>query len=365
MAASLLGMRRLDADPWLPTAVGAAIEVHAEVLAARGDRPEAVAYLRQELAVYSATSIGERIRKNINLLDLEGKPAPPLETGEWLGTRPPSLASLRGHPVLLFFWAHWCVDCKAEGPILASLVARYAPKGLVLVAPTRLYGNRVDVNGTLQVLLAARQAGVRRVVFSGSSAVYGEEPTLPKREDMAPDPISPYGVSKLVGELYGKVFHRVYGLEFVSLRYFNVFGPRQDPGSQYSGVLSLFITAIRNGTVPIIYGDGEQSRDFTFVENVVQANLRACEEPKVSGLVFNAGTGKRYTLNQTLRVLENISGRAAQAKYAERRPGDIRDSQADISLAREKLGYDPQVGFEEGLRRTWDWYCAQHESQSQ
>ena len=140
MAASLVGMRRLDADPWLPTAVGAAIEVHAEVLAARGDRPEAVAYLRQELAVYSATSIGERIRKNINLLDLEGKPAPPLETGEWLGTRPPSLASLRGHPVLLFFWAHWCVDCKAEGPILASLVARYAPKGLVLVAPTRLYG---------------------------------------------------------------------------------------------------------------------------------------------------------------------------------------------------------------------------------
>jgi nucleoside-diphosphate-sugar epimerase len=220
--------------------------------------------------------------------------------------------------------------------------------------------NRVNVDGTLQVLQAARQAGVRRVVFSGSSAVYGEEPTLPKREDMTPVPISPYGVSKLVGELYGQVFHRVYGLEFVSLRYFNVFGPRQDPGSQYSGVLSLFIAAARNGIAPIIYGDGEQSRDFTFVENVVQANLRACEKPGVAGLVFNAGTGKRCTLNQALRLLEKFSRCAAQPKYAERRQGDIRDSQADISLAREKLGYDPQVGFEEGLRRTWDWYCAQH-----
>lgn len=220
--------------------------------------------------------------------------------------------------------------------------------------------NRVNVDGTLQVLQAARQARVRRVVFSGSSAVYGEEPTLLKREDMPPIPISPYGVSKLVSELYGQVFYRIYGLEFVSLRYFNVFGPRQDPSSQYSGVLSLFITAIRNGAAPIIYGDGEQSRDFTFVDNVVQANLRACEEPGVSGLVFNAGTGKRYTLNQTLRLLEKFSGRAAQPTYAEPRQGDIRDSQADISLAREKLGYEPRVGFEEGLRRTWDWYCAQH-----
>ena len=220
--------------------------------------------------------------------------------------------------------------------------------------------NRVNVDGTLQVLQAARQAGVRRVVFSGSSAVYGEEPTLPKREDMMPAPISPYGVSKLVGELYGQVFYRIYGLEFVSLRYFNVFGPRQDPSSEYSGVLSLFITATRNGTAPIIYGDGEQSRDFTFVENVVQANLRACEKPGIAGVVFNAGTGKRYTLNQTLRLLEKLSGHAVQPQYTEPRQGDIRDSQADISLARDKLGYDPQVGFEEGLRRTWDWYCAQH-----
>ena len=141
MATELLGMRRLDADPWLPTALGAAIEVHAEVLAAEGERPEAIAFLRQQLAAYSATSIGERIRKNLNLLDLEGKPAPALETGDWLGPRPPSLASLRGHPVLLFFWAHWCPDCKAEAPILASLLATYGAKGLVLVGPTKLYGH--------------------------------------------------------------------------------------------------------------------------------------------------------------------------------------------------------------------------------
>jgi len=220
--------------------------------------------------------------------------------------------------------------------------------------------NRINVDGMLLVLLAARDAGVRRVVFSGSSAVYGETPTLPKREHMPPAPISPYGVSKLVGELYGQVFHRVYGLEFVTLRYFNVFGPRQDPGSPYSGVLSLFITAMQKGVPPTVYGDGEHSRDFTFVENVVQANLLACEVPGIAGMVFNAGTGRRYTLNQTLALLEKFAGRPARAKYLESRAGDIRDSQADISLAREKLGYDPRVGFEEGLRRTWEWYCASH-----
>jgi UDP-glucose 4-epimerase len=220
--------------------------------------------------------------------------------------------------------------------------------------------NRINVDGMLVVLLAARDAGVRRVVFSGSSAVYGETPTLPKREDMPPAPISPYGVSKLVGELYGQVFHRVYGLEFVTLRYFNVFGPRQDPGSPYSGVLSLFITAMQKGVPPTVYGDGEHSRDFTFVENAVQANLLACEMPGIAGMVFNAGTGRRYTLNQTLALLEKFAGRPARANYLQPRAGDIRDSQADISLAREKLGYDPRVGFEEGLRRTWEWYCASH-----
>jgi UDP-glucose 4-epimerase len=220
--------------------------------------------------------------------------------------------------------------------------------------------NHVNTDGTLQVLLAARDAGVRRVVFSGSSSIYGESPVLPKREDMAPAPISPYGVSKLIGELYGQVFHRVYGLEFVTLRYFNVFGPRQDPGSPYSGVLSLFITNMQKGTAPTVYGSGEQSRDFTFVANVVQANLLACERPGIAGMVFNAGTGQRYTLNQTLALLEKFAGRPSRAQYVEPRNGDILDSQADISLAREKLGYNPSVGFEDGLRRTWEWYCSSH-----
>jgi nucleoside-diphosphate-sugar epimerase len=218
--------------------------------------------------------------------------------------------------------------------------------------------NAVNVDGTLNVLVAARDAKVRRVVFAGSSSVYGETPTLPKMESMMPAPISPYGVSKLTGEIYGQVFQRVYGLEFVSLRFFNVFGPRQDPGSPYSGVLSLFNTAVLEGTPPTIYGDGEQSRDFTYVANVVEANLLACEAKAAAGLVFNVGTGNCYTLNQTLQLLARISGKPVQAKYAPPREGDIRDSQASIALAQEKLGYNPRVGFEEGLQHTWEWYCS-------
>jgi UDP-glucose 4-epimerase len=220
--------------------------------------------------------------------------------------------------------------------------------------------NEVNVDGTLNVLVAARDAGAHRVVFASSSSVYGETPTLPKREDMPTAPISPYGVTKLVGELYGTVFHRCYGLDFVALRYFNVFGPRQDPGSPYSGVLSLFITALRDGKVLTVNGDGEQSRDFTYVENVVLGNIQACETPGIGGGIFNLGTGGRYTLNHTLRLLEKFAGRPSNAKYGPPREGDIRDSQADVSLARQKFGFDPRVGFEEGLRRTWDWYCATH-----
>ena len=219
--------------------------------------------------------------------------------------------------------------------------------------------NRINVDGTLNVLVAARDAKVKRVVFACSSSVYGETPTLPKIESMPTAPISPYGVSKMVGEVYGQVFQRVYGLEFVSLRYFNIFGPRQDPGSPYSGVLSLFNAAILAGTELTIFGDGEQSRDFTYVGNAVQANLLACEAKGAAGLAFNIGTGGRYTLNRTLALLEKITGRTAKAKYAPPRSGDIRDSQADISRARDVLGYNPLVGFEEGLKHTWDAFMAQ------
>ena len=216
--------------------------------------------------------------------------------------------------------------------------------------------NRVNIDGTLNVLVAARDAKMRRVVYAASSSAYCETPTLPKTETMPPEPISPYGVSKLVGELYAQVFGRVYGLENVSLRYFNVFGPRQDPSSPYSGALSRFITALLAGEPPVVYGDGEQSRDFTYIDNVVDATLRACDAPGVSGMVFNVGTGHRYTLNQTLELLAKISGSPVSARYDPLRAGDIRDSQADITRARRLLGYEPHVGFEEGLRRTWDWY---------
>src|SRR5271168_3049027 len=219
--------------------------------------------------------------------------------------------------------------------------------------------NKINIDGTLNVLVAARDAKVRRVVFAASSSAYGETPALSKTEAMRPDPISPYGLTKYVGEIYGQVFGRCYGLENVSLRYFNVFGPRQNPGSPYSGVLSRFITALLDGQPPTVFGDGEQSRDFTYVSNVVDATLRAAETPGVSGMVFNVGTGGRFTLNQTLALLGKISGKPAEAKYDPPRSGDIRDSQADVSLARQMLGYVPSVDFEEGLRRTWDWYKSQ------
>lgn len=223
--------------------------------------------------------------------------------------------------------------------------------------------NRINVEGTLNVLVAARDAKVKRVVFAASSSAYGETPTLPKAETMQPAPISPYGVSKFTGELYAQVFGRCYGLENVSLRYFNVFGPRQDPSSPYSGVLSKFMTCCLEDTEPVVYGDGEQSRDFTYVDNVVQANLLACEAPNASSKVFNVGTGARFTLNQTLKLLEGIAGKPMAAKYDPPREGDIRDSQADITQSQEILGYKPTVGFEEGLRRTYEWYRSMREKQ--
>ena len=216
--------------------------------------------------------------------------------------------------------------------------------------------NRINVDGTLNVLVAARDAKVKRIVFAASSSAYGETPTLPKVETMRPMPISPYGITKFVGELYLHVFGRCYGLENVALRYFNVFGPRQDPSSPYSGVLAKFCTAYLEGTQPVIFGDGEQTRDFTYVENAVQANLLACEAADVSGRVFNVGIGGRVSLNQVAQILAKISGNQLEVRHDPPREGDIRDSQADIGQARELLGYDPQVDFEEGLGRTFEWY---------
>jgi nucleoside-diphosphate-sugar epimerase len=216
--------------------------------------------------------------------------------------------------------------------------------------------NKINIDGTLNVLVAAKELKVKRVVFAASSSAYGETPTLPKVETMQPQPISPYGVTKYVGELYGQTFGRCYGLENVALRYFNIFGPRQDPSSPYSGVLAKFCTAYLKDTPPLVFGDGEQTRDFTYVENAVQANLLACEAPNVSGKVFNVGVAGRVSLNEVLRELGKITGKTLEAKYEPARDGDIRDSQADISQAKEFLGYEPQVSFEQGLARTFEWY---------
>jgi len=230
--------------------------------------------------------------------------------------------------------------------------------------------NRANVNGTLNLLIAAKTAyeqdrRLKRIVYAGSSSAYGDTPTLPKSEEMLPNPISPYAVAKLAGELYMQSFYHCYGLETVTLRYFNVFGPRQDPTSQYSGVMSKFITAMLRGEPPTIYGDGTQSRDFTFIENVVSANLLACQAPaeKVAGKVFNIACGDRVDLNQTFAALKKIIGYKGEAAYDAPRAGDIKHSLADISRARQALGFKVLVGFEEGLRRTVDWYRAQVSSQ--
>jgi nucleoside-diphosphate-sugar epimerase len=222
--------------------------------------------------------------------------------------------------------------------------------------------NKVNIDGTLNVLVAARDAKVRRFVYAASSSAYGETPTLPKTESMQPDPISPYGVTKFVGELYAQVFGRVYGLENATVRYFNVFGPRQDPTSQYSGVLSRFMLGVLKGQPLVIYGDGNQSRDFTYIDNVVDETLRACEAPAASGKVFNGGTGARITLNEVVKLLEKLTGKSIEVKRDPPRAGDILHSQADVSLARQVLGYEPRVLFEEGLARTWEWYKAAYDN---
>ena len=221
-----------------------------------------------------------------------------------------------------------------------------------------LTSTEANVTGTLNVLLNARDAGVRRVVFASSSSIYGANPALPKREDLSPEPMSPYAVSKLAGEGFCRSFRNVYGLECLSLRYFNVFGPRQDPLSEYAAVVPNFMTACLDGSRPRIFGDGEQSRDFTYVDNVVDANMRALEaDERVAGQVYNVACGERVTLNALLHTLRELTGSDVEAEYDLPRAGDVRHSLADVTRAREDLGYAPQIGLREGLRRTLETFA--------
>jgi len=247
--------------------------------------------------------------------------------------------------------------CKGADYILHEAAIPSVPRSV----KDPLESNRANVDATVNLLVAARDAKVKRVVYAASSSAYGDTPTLPKREDMPPNPISPYAVAKLASEFYMTSFWRCYGLPTVSLRYFNIFGPRQDPTSPYSGVLAKFITQMLKGEPPTIFGDGTQSRDFTYVENVVNANLLACRAPveEVAGQVFNIATGSRIDLNETFRVLKQLTGYAGDVKYEAERAGDVKHSLADLTLAQKRLGYKPNVNFEEGLRRTIEWYGTQ------
>jgi UDP-glucose 4-epimerase len=257
-----------------------------------------------------------------------------------------------------------------EGDLADLDVARRAVDGMDLVfhqaaipsvprsVSDPITSNRANVDATLNVLVAARDAGARRVVYAASSSAYGNAAALPKHEDMPTAPLSPYALQKLVGEQYMQMFTQLYGLETVSIRYFNVFGPRQDPSSPYSGVISIFTRALVEGRRPTIYGDGEQTRDFTYVANVVDGVLRAAEAPGVSGAVINVATGGRISLNRLFATLAALVGSSLTPVYEPSRAGDVRDSQADLTRAERLLGYRPSVSFEDGLRSTLEWYRA-------
>jgi UDP-glucose 4-epimerase len=239
--------------------------------------------------------------------------------------------------------------------------AAYVLHHAAVVSVTRsvedpMLSNAVNVDGTLNCLVTARDAGVKRFVFAASSSAYGDNVELPKREDMKPEPLSPYGVSKLVGEMYCRVFNDVYGLPTVSLRYFNIFGPHQDPHSQYAAVIPIFITKLLTGQRPTIYGDGEQSRDFTYIDNAVDANLAAVKSEQAPGKVINVACGQRFTLNELIRRLWDLTGKRIEPIYTDPRPGDVKHSQGDITTARRFLGYAPTVSFEEGLKHTVQWF---------
>ena len=255
-----------------------------------------------------------------------------------------------------------------EGDLADLVMARRAVKGIDYVlhqaaipsvprsVEDPITSNRANIDASLNVLVAARDAGVKRLVYAGSSSAYGNTPTLPKVETMAPAPLSPYALQKLVAEQYCQMFTRLYGLQTVTTRYFNVFGPRQDPSSPYSGVISIFISALCEGRRPTIYGDGEHTRDFTYVANVVDGVLRACTADNASGEVINVATSGRISLNTLFNTVRDLVGSTVEPIYAEPRAGDVKDSQADISKAKRVLGYQPSVTFEAGLAKTVEWY---------
>jgi len=249
--------------------------------------------------------------------------------------------------------------CEGVDYVLHQAAIPSVPKSVL----DPIGSNRANVDGTVNVLVAARDAKVKRVVYAASSSAYGDTPTLPKYEAMTPNPISPYAVAKLASELYMTSFYRCYGLETVCLRYFNIFGPRQDPSSQYSGVLAKFSMQMLRGEQPTIFGDGQTSRDFTYIDNAVSANLLACSAPasECAGRVFNCATGRRITLNEVFEALKQLTGYTGSVKYAPERSGDIKHSLADISQAEKHLGYKVLVNFEDGLRRTVEWYTTQRQ----
>jgi len=244
--------------------------------------------------------------------------------------------------------------CQGVDFVLHQAAVPSVPKSVI----DPIGSNVNNVDATMNLLVAARDAKVKRVVYAASSSAYGDTPTLPKREDMTPNPISPYAVAKLASEFYMISFFRCYGLQTVCLRYFNIFGPRQDPSSQYAGVLAKFISQMLAGQAPTIFGDGTQSRDFTYVDNAVHANLLACKAPaeEVAGKVFNIATGERFDLNQTFQILKKLTGFQGELTYEAERAGDVKRSLADLGRARKHLGYEPRVKFEEGLKKTIEWY---------
>ena len=245
------------------------------------------------------------------------------------------------------------VACRDVGVVLHEAALPSVPKSIA----DPISSHRANIQGTFNMLVAARDCGVKRFVCAASSSAYGETPALPKHEAMLPDPLSPYALQKLTGESYCRVFTKCYGLQTLSLRYFNVFGPRQDPTSQYAAAIPAFVTAILKGTPPSIFGDGEQTRDFTFIDNVVQANLLAAQAQSADGEVMNIACGESVTVNAIIREINALTGKNVAPKYVDSRPGDIKHSWADISRAEKLIGYRPLVRFDEGLQRAIDWYA--------